>query len=56
MDELSIWNHCKNMGIIYTYDQTFNIINIKKKLKTLNLIFDVEDKNDYLNRIYNLKK
>ena len=56
MDELSIWNHCRNMGIIYTYDKTFNIINIKKKLKTLNLIFDVEDKNDYLNRIYNLKK
>jgi len=55
MDELSIWNHCKNMGIPYTYDKIFNIINIKKKLKTLNLIFDVGDKNDYLNRIYIFK-
>lgn len=52
MDELTVWNHCRNMGILYTYDKTFNIHNIKKKLSGLNLIFDINEKNDYLIEIF----
>lgn len=48
MDQLSVSYHCRNMGIIYTYDETYNMYNIKRKLSSLNLIFNTNEKNDYL--------